>query len=259
MSEFLSFKKNSTSSANHTEPVKAEKKILLTETPKKPAAKMDIGAWFKKMFKKKKATSVSAKPAKPKKINAFSNPEILEVDLIKDEVEVGFNWRKNLWIMAGLVFLVVIVAGEIYGTLYLWEKNEIYLKADKLRSETKIIDKEISEAKAKATEATAFKDELNFLSPIFNGHIYWTNFFKYLEKNTLADVSYASFKGDTSGNYALHAFVKDFRAIGVQLKSFLSDPETTTATIANEKINNTDKVGVSFDLNLSIKRTLFNE
>jgi len=174
-------------------------------------------------------------------------------------VEIGFDWRKNLWIMGSLVLVMVIMAGEIYGTLYLWEKNEIYLKADKLRSETRIIDEEINQTKSKAAEAMAFKDELNFLTPIFNGHIYWTNFFKYLEKNTLTDVSYASFKGDTSGNYSLQALVKDFRAIGVQLKAFLSDPDTTTATIANEKISNTDQVGVSFDLNLSIKRTLFNE
>ena len=192
--------------------------------------------------------------------NSYTNPKILDLDLIKDEVEVVFDWKKNLQFLGGFILITALLIAEVYVTLYLWEQNEIYSKTESLRQETALVDTEIATAKANASEATDFMNKINSLSSFFGQHIYWTDFFKYIEKNTLADVSYSGFKGDTGGSYSLTSFVQDFRAIGVQLKTFLADSHSTQATVSNEKINNGGKsVGVNFNLNLVINRNLFTE
>ena len=210
------------------------------------------------------------KAAPSAKSNKFLNPRILDVDLIKDEIDIEFNWRKNIWIMVGLIFLALIMAGEVYFTLYLWQNNEIFTKSESLRKETQYIDGQIATIKAQSAEAVAFKDRLTFVNNFFANHIYWTDFFRYLEKNTLADVSYSGFSGDTTGSYNLKSLVSDFRAIGVQLQTFSTDPDTQTAAVADQKIDNGQQatstelsgepnVGVHFTLNLVIRKSLFNE
>ena len=70
--------------------------------------------------------------------------------------------------------------------------------------------------------------------------------------------------------YNLKSLVSDFRAIGVQLQTFSTDPDTQTAAVADQKIDNGQQatstelsgepnVGVHFTLNLVIRKSLFNE
>ncbi len=194
------------------------------------------------------------------KIDNFSNPKILEMDLISDQIEISFDWKKNLSILGVFVLITLVLVGEIYLTLFLWQKNEIYSKTEKLKSEAQSINQEIQNNQAKAADALVLKNKLEVITPILAKHVYWTNFFTYLQTSTLADVFYSGFSGGVDGNYALKAFVKDFRAIGVQLKAFLAGDKTNSASISNERINNSGKsVGVMFDLNLSVKNDLFNK
>ena len=48
--------------------------------------------------------------------------------------------------------------------------------------------------------------------------IYWSNFFSFLEKNTLPNVFYQDFSGDTSGEYILKARTDNFDSMAKQLK-----------------------------------------
>jgi len=194
------------------------------------------------------------------KSNIISNPKILEMDLISDQIEIAFDWKKNLSLLGTFVMIILVLVAEIYLTLFLWQANEINAKTEKLSTESQSINQEVETNKVKASDALVFQNRVKIIAPIFNRHVYWTNFFSYLEKNTLADVFYSGFNGGVDGTYDLKAFVKDYRAIGVQLKTFLAGDKTNTASITNEKINNSGKeVGVTFDLSLSIKNVLFNK
>jgi len=210
----------------------------------------------------KKTEKIKVEPIKTKegRTNLISNPKILEMDLISDQIEISFDWKKNLSILGVFVLVSLVLVGEVYLTLFLWQKNEIYSKTEKLKVESQSITQEIQTNKEKAAAALVFKNRLEVIEPILAKHIYWTNFFTYLQEKTLADVFYSGFSGGVDGNYALKAFVKDFRAIGVQLKAFLNGDKTNTAIITNERIDNSGKdVGVIFDLGLSIKSDLFNK
>jgi hypothetical protein len=211
---------------------------------------------------KESKIKVKVEPVKKVEVknNIISNPKILEMDLISDQIEIAFDWKKNLSLLGTFVMITLVLVAEVYLTLFLWQANEINAKTEKLSTESQSINQEVETNKAKASDALVFQNRVEVVAPIFSRHVYWTNFFSYLEKNTLADVFYSGFNGGVDGTYDLKAFVKDYRAIGVQLKTFLTGDKTNTASITNEKINNSGKeVGVTFDLSLSIKNDLFNK
>jgi hypothetical protein len=213
----------------------------------------------KNKIKKEKIKPIPVSPIEEKN-TVVSNPKILEMDLISDQIEISFDLKKNLSIMGTFIIITLVLVAEIYLTLFLWQANEISAKTEKLKNESQSINQEVEINKTKAAEALAFKNRLEMTAPLLDKHVYWTNFFNYLEKNTLADVFYSGFNGGVDGTYTLKAFVKDYRAIGVQLKTFLAGDKTVTASISNERINNSGaNVGVVFDLSLSIKNDLFNK
>lgn len=188
------------------------------------------------------------------------NPEILDIDLIKDEVPVIFEKKKNLYTLGAFAILSFFLVFEVYFFLYSWERQEIRKKATALEEEVARLDQEIASYRTDAAPATDFRNKITSASPLFNNHIYWNNLFSFLERNTLADVYYSGFSGDTSGAYALHSWVKDFRAISFQLKTVLNDNHVANAKISNEEVNGGDQsLGVKFDLGISVKPGIFTE
>lgn len=191
-----------------------------------------------------------------------SNLRLLEVDLIKNEVVVLFDWRKNFFNLFVFLLLTAGVIGEAYYLLSIWEKKQVYNKNDYLKSEIANIDNKIQAIQEESEKAVAFRNNLQNALPIFNRHVYWSNFFDFLEANTLSDLYYLAFDGTTSGTYSLPARVKDYRAINFQLDRMLRATSTVlSASIANEEVNSAakpnEKVGVSFNLNLNILPDIF--
>jgi|GEM_PF-1383999 len=229
-----------------------------------------ILAWFKRRSRKKggveTASKKNIKDIRSKHSNdgadgvGVENPDILDIDLIKDEVPVIFDKKKNLYTLGTFAILSFFLVFEVYFFLYSWERQEIRKKAIALQEEVTRLDNEISSYQNQAMTATDFKNKISSASPLFDNHIYWTNLFAFLEKNTLADVYYSGLTGDTSGTYLLHSMVKDFRAISFQLKTVLADSHAVSAKISGEKVNSGDQsLGVTFDLGIAVKPSIFTE
>ena len=66
----------------------------------------------------------SHKKADDKKIN-LQNPKILGVNLIKDEAIISFDWNKGASILVAVLFLAILLVGEIDWGLDWWEGQEI--------------------------------------------------------------------------------------------------------------------------------------
>jgi hypothetical protein len=234
---------------------------------------LNLAKIFHSGLKKKKSKTISGsskkliKDIRSKPANdgadgvGVENPDVLDIDLIKDEVPVIFDKKKNLYTLGAFIILSLFLVFEIYFFLYSWERQEIRKKAVALQEEAARLDQEISSFKAQAALATEFKNEINNASQVFNSHIYWTNLLSFLERNTLADVYYSGLTGDTSGTYLLHSWAKDFRAVSFQLTTILKDTDhTAKAETSNAKIVSGDPaLGTTFDLGLSIKPGIFTE
>ena len=55
---------------------------------------------------------------------SLKNPKILDLNLIKEEVSLDFNWRKNISSLLFILGIVAFVILEIYFGLNWWQKDE---------------------------------------------------------------------------------------------------------------------------------------
>jgi hypothetical protein len=155
--------------------------------------------------------------------NRWKAPKILKTDLIKDEVTIFIDWKKNInniLINSALAVVIIIIA---YFGLGLWGKSSA--------EQVKTLDNEIANLAQKIIKSNEeikkiddFQKELSLAGKIIDQHIYWTNFFNFLEKNTLPEVSYSGgFKGDTVGNYNFSVAAPNITSLVDQIRVFKAD------------------------------------
>lgn len=196
--------------------------------------------------------------------NIWENPKVLEVNLIKQESGSHFDWSRNLPRLIFSLFVAILFVAEIYWGLSWWEKKENE-RADALNAELNKVSQEIRLVKTQADEFLIFKDKAAVLPSLLQGHVYWTNFFTWLERHTLSSVSFADFSGDTGGQYVLNAQGRNFSDISYQTKAFLESPEVIKASVgAGNSSQIQDENGrvqadssVSFSLELEVKPEIF--
>lgn len=162
----------------------------------------------------------------------LKNPKILEVNLIKDEIVFSFNWTKHL---KGLI-IALIVTGLIITELYLgidwWQKDE-ELRLEELKTKIAEQSKEVNDFRKSADAALSYKNKTIEVGNLLNNHIYWTNFFSWLERNTLNTVSYSGFSGKLDGKYFLAGEAGSFADVSWQVKTLLDDPITVKAKVGS--------------------------
>lgn len=190
-----------------------------------------------------------------------NNLELLETNLIKDEVEIKFYWKKDVIIFSILLFIVFIIILESYIFLSWWENKRGEDYSHYLDKEIASIKEEASNLKEDYDKSLNFNKRLSISSSTFKKHIYWTKFFSFLEANTLKNIYYKSFSGDISGKYILPAVADDVRAINFQSRAFLADPMIMSASVSDEEIINDEKsqkTFINFNFNFNLNNKIFN-
>ena len=195
----------------------------------------------------------------------FINPKVLEVNLVKDEVSIEFDWSRHLLSLFLVVFFAAMLVTEVYYGLDWWQKQE-EIKTEALNKDYDLVVRNIQNINAKSAEVNAFKDKLALTKKLADNHVYFSNFFSWLEKNTLSSVSYGGFSGDTSGSYTLGATAKTFSDISWQVKNFRDNNMVQSVGVDSGNSGRSDgKNGVStstdstvtFSLNLKVKPEIF--
>lgn len=207
--------------------------------------------------------SIRKNKANPGDQRGVQNPKILDVNLIKDEVKVVFDWNKNLIILLLALVLAASFIAEIYFGLTWWEKQEIE-KSQALNEQVLAVGRELNQLKSQNSEVLTFKEKSALAGQLMTEHVYWSNFFSWLEKNTLSSVSYRSFSGDLLGKYSLSASAGDFADVSWQAKAFLKDPLVKKVDISSASFSGDQKeIGqlsgtkVDFSLSLEINPDIF--
>ncbi|MCF7795466.1 hypothetical protein K9M50_03845, partial [Patescibacteria group bacterium] len=189
----------------------------------------------------------------------YEKSNILEINLVKDEINVYFDWYKNIAMLIIFVFLSFILVAEIYLALSWWEdKNNSAVSQDEARFVK--ISEETKKIRGEVEEALSFQTKLNRANYVLDNHLYWSNFFDYLEKNTLKEVKYTSFTGDILGNFSIPATSNSFPSLGQQIYQLQSDPDTIKASIdSGEKLESEEETleEVKFNIDLKVSPELF--
>lgn len=201
---------------------------------------------------------------------------VVHTNLIREHRGMFLNWQsKILWLL-----LFVAIAGlasiAAYGFLLILEKDKISSSQGAFANLTGIVA-QIQSEEVYAEEILTFNNKLLAVDYLLNNHIYWTNFYKFLEDNTINDVYYEKFSGDLSGKYILPAVAKDYRSISTELRVLQSvsdkvlgvdtggaesankgaTPTTPVTTTEGSSATTTPNTNVKFDLNLNLNRSVF--
>jgi len=194
------------------------------------------------------------------------NPKILEVNLIKDEMQVSFNLRKHFSTLLFSLFVATLFVVEIYLGLNWWSAyEEDRLAQAQIRFNA--LSEEIRKMKTTSDQISAFRQRVELADALLSRHVYWTNFFTWLEANTLSSVSYQNFSGGSDGEYNLEATTDNFRDISWQTRLLLADPAVLSVRVdegggdrdleSADATKNTEKI--EFNLQLKVKPSIFND
>ena len=200
------------------------------------------------------------KRAFSKKMDVDEDNQILATNLIHGEITTVFDWHKNLPIFIFFIVLAGLLLAGAYQGLVAWETKRIAeINADNQRFND--LRNRISLEEQGVDEIMNMQKKLGAIGSLLDRHIYWSSFFAFLEKNTLADISFGGFGGDTSGLYTLGGTARDFKALADQLITFKADPMVTRAGSRGGKaqLDLNGSGSIVFDLELLVKKDLFNK
>ncbi|MBI4812645.1 hypothetical protein HY798_04420 [Candidatus Falkowbacteria bacterium] len=196
---------------------------------------------------------------KGKKISP--TPSVLETSLIQEEIISFFDWQKNIMTLLTFVALTCLIVGVVWEGLILWEKSKKETGGINFTLEFDKLAREIKEEEKGVKEILNFQNRLKLTAKMLADHIYWTNFFKFLEDNTIANVYYLSFSGDNAGKYALAAKAKDFHAVAEQVKAMRNSDQVLEVNVGGGKLGSYDNKNktsaINFELRLTVNPGVF--
>ncbi|HNW55915.1 MAG TPA: hypothetical protein PKN62_02455 [bacterium] len=155
---------------------------------------------------------------------SWNKPSITETNLASGRTTLYFNWTK-FWLALVQWLVVTLFFIALCGSLlYLWQQKQ---RRESLEVSQRFsrIDQLINLTENEVGNVLDFRGRLIVVNNLLSNHIYWNNFFSFLEKNTLPNVFYEDFSGDTSGEYLLKARTDSFDSMAKQLKVFRRAPE----------------------------------
>lgn len=223
---------------------------------------------FKKNKNSKKPLTKKVPDTKAQDTSDYSkNPEILEVNLVKDEIIVPFDWNKHLFLTLLVFIFVGAFVFEIYLGLNAWEERENQ-RSLAMGEEINQIKMETIELTNSSQDALSFKDKSAAFSDLLDNHVYWTRFFTWLETNTLNTVKYEGFAGDLSGSYSFTASAPSFAEASWQVKVLADNKNVKNVSVASVSskdsvseggavLENLKAGSVSFSIDLEIDPEIF--
>ena len=227
------------------------KAVEATPEPTKPA---------KQEIKQEAKISQPAKVAAAE-IASEPAPLVLETNLIKGEIVSYFDWQKKILTLVSAFFIPIFLVGIVYLGLMFYQKESQAKNLALVKKFNELTDK-IKQEEIGVEQIFSFQSKLKVASEVFGQHIYWTNFFKFLEDNTIKDVYFTGFVGDTSGRYFLDALANNYGNIAEQVDVLKNNKKVTAVEAAGGELVSGDRdntTKVKFVLNFSILKSIFTE
>ncbi|MCU0679152.1 MAG: hypothetical protein MUC28_01735 [Planctomycetes bacterium] len=189
-------------------------------------------------------------------------PKVIKTNLIEGEAVSFVNWQGNIrGAIAGLLIAVFLI-GLAYGGLLVWEMRALE-KSQAITIETENLKQKIAKAESELTNINVFQKKLSQISSLLDNHIYWTNFFTFIEANVLPEVSFlGGFSGDTTGQYVLSAVADKYSRITDQVTVLNRQDQVLEASVDKGDLSVGDQEKsvapeVTFSLKLSLDPKIF--
>lgn len=223
--------------------------------------KKEIKIENNKINNKKNSNNKKSKPPSLKEEISDKKKKHLDVNLMPVGLTKGPELRvtEKLMKLGFFGIFLLIFIGLIYLALT-WYQLGVYQKIKIIESEIKNFDQQINLYQKDKGEALKIQRDLKTIESLLANHIHWTNFFDFLEKNTIADVYYLHLAASEDGGIILAARGKDYQSVARQLLAFMK----ATDFVEEVAINSATAIeragsfeGVNFDVTLKLKPEIF--
>ncbi len=183
----------------------------------------------------------------------------VKANLIKDQGVLFFNWKQRLLTLSLALVLSSLAIGLVYVGLLIWQKERLRDNESTLAN-FEAINAEIAKNEREIQDIVAFNRKLDVVSFILSNHVYWSNFFKFLESNTLKDVYFEKFTGDLTGQYMIPAVSRNLDAASAQLEVMKAYPLVRNVQyLAGQTVADASGDGqrTKFNLEISVDPKIF--
>ncbi|MEK7073438.1 MAG: hypothetical protein AAB974_03320 [Patescibacteria group bacterium] len=211
-----------------------------------------------------KPTVIPPPPPQPKSGPQFSVPtgsdHVLRVSLIPEEG--GKPVKKSgsgLRIVVVVAVLSAVAVGVGFGVAQVMAAS----RAAEITNVEAVItqtDARIREADSSLATARRAGRQLGSMRKLLDGHVQWTRFFDYLEKNTIPTVTFAQLHSESVGTVTLDGLAESFAAAAEQIVVFRTSPGMITAADAGgmtADVSPSGEVrGVRFTMTLTLTPSL---
>ncbi|MBU4332043.1 hypothetical protein KKD19_01815 [Patescibacteria group bacterium] len=185
--------------------------------------------------------------------------EIFLRDRLKERIAVLLLVNLGCLVIIGLVYLVILSAQPA--------PSDTSDTIEQLEKQVGAIDEQIAELREAQHQYYQIQNKIELARELFDNHVYWTKFFKFIEEHTMPEVAYLSFGGDVGGAVNLNAVALDYYTLAQQLvvlqeaTDFIGSVEINSAsrvTLDNQEEGAEEEASlVNFNIRLGVKPEVF--
>lgn len=194
------------------------------------------------------------------KLSNIGGDDVIKTNLIKTESVTYFNWKKNLSLFVFSICSVCAVIGILYIILDSREK-QIKQETAGLVEEIGMLKGKISNTEKEVVEVDDFQKRIKLVNSMLEDHVYWSNFFDFLESVLLTDSYLTSdFSAKISGEFSFVVRTKDFRSLTDQVRVLRKNPFVKEVIVNSGAIVKDDATGlnlVNYTLGVKISPIIF--
>jgi len=149
-----------------------------------------------------------------------------------------------------LIVAIIVISGlffisRLYGN---WHFNKLESQVEYLKREIVLLEAQSAPFLEDRDDIAALTNKAATVQKVLNNHIYWTNFFNFLEVYTVPDVYFGDFSAQAEGSIKLMATSRNLMSLAQQIVVFNNAPDF----IKEVNVSNIQKLGESasafFDL-----------
>ncbi|MCF7795476.1 hypothetical protein K9M42_00050 [Patescibacteria group bacterium] len=196
-----------------------------------------------KKFKKNKDKDKEKKEEEEEEVNFIKENEKdkIEINLIPDNVST-IPVQINKMIKCGFIFgFSITIIFLVYLGIYLYGQSS-EKRVEDIRAENTRLEQQYKSYKESLDDIKNTKQNLDEIIKLLDSHIYWTKFFNLLEENTIPEVFYYNFTGDTSGQMTLNAITDSYLSVSKQMIAFKNAENFVDSISVNDASANKLKI-----------------
>ena len=200
---------------------------------------------------------------KDKRKKHGDDESVLELNLIPEELSKypELEFPKKVFRSGLSIFLAILfVVGAYLGIT--WYQLNINSKIEGLEKTIADIKEDIAQQEAIRNSAEDLQKRLTAIEGLLGKHVYWTQFFEQLEKNTLPQVYYLSFAMTGTEGLILSAITDSYSSVAEQIVTFeqaddfIKDVKVSGASAEFNQEEGT-LIGVDFNVELDFQPGVF--